>query len=249
MKAVVSPAKKLNEKRIFPENLNFTEPEFKQEATRLVKHLKKLTPSQLADLMGISEKLAELNYKRFREWNPEGAYPAVFLYDGDTYKGLDIESYPPEKLNQLQEKVRIISGLYGILRPLDLIMPYRLEMKTPLALNGYPDLKAFWRDKVTSFLREDLQGEPLVNLASKEYFEVIDEKKLNAPVIHVDFKDYKGGKYKTIGLLAKRARGNMARWIAENHVQTPEELKKFNGLGYQYNPEMSSENQLVFTRK
>ncbi len=248
MKAVVSPAKKLNEKRNFPEKLNFTEPVFKEEANRLVEHLKKLSPSDLADLMGISEKLAELNYKRFQEWITDGAYPAIFLYDGDTYKGLDIESFPPGHLDKLQDKVRIISGLYGVLRPLDLIMPYRLEMKTPLALNGYPDLKSFWRDKVTSFLKDDLKGEPLVNLASKEYFEVIDEDKLNAPVIHVDFKDFKGGKYKTIGLLAKRARGNMARWIAENNINSAEELKNYTGLEYRYNEEMSSGNHLVFTR-
>jgi len=248
MIAILSPAKKLNEKVSFPEHLDYTEPVFKEKAEKLVAYLRQLTPEEIAVLMGISDKLARLNYERFQQWTAEGRYPAVYLYAGDTYRGLDIASFPLEKINNLQKKVRIISGLYGILRPLDLIMPYRLEMKTPLKINGYEDLKGYWKDDVTAFLRNELKGKPLVNLASKEYAEVIDKEKLDAPFIQVDFKEYKDGKYKIIGLLAKRARGAMARWMAENDVENPEDLKAFNLGGYRFAPEMSTENHLVFIR-
>ncbi len=248
MKVVISPAKKLDESRVFPDDLAFTEPVFKEKAEKLVDFLRRLSPRELAGLMGISENLAELNYRRFQEWTKDGAFPAVFLYAGDTYRGLDVESFPGNKWDQLQDKVRIISGLYGILRPLDLIMPYRLEMKTPVKINGAENLYDYWKGDISAFLREDLGGEPLVNLASKEYFQAIDTSRLDAPVVQVDFKDFKGGKYKTIGLLAKRARGNMARWIAENDIQTIDELKEFTGLGYRFNPDLSDGKRLVFTR-
>ena len=199
--------------------------------------------------MGISPKLAELNAERFGQWTTQGSYPAVFLYDGDTYKGLDIETFPPDKLADLQAHVRIVSGLYGLLRPLDLIMPYRLEMKTPLPVEGHKNLQSYWRDTVTEHLRNELQGRPLINLASKEYAAVVDESRLEAPVVHIDFKDYKRGAYRTIGLLAKRARGNMARWIALNKPEKPEELKAFEGLGYRFAPEVSDEHKMVFIRR
>lgn len=249
MIAILSPAKKLNQKRSFPENLPFTEPVFKEKAAQLVERLRKLTPGQLTELMGISPKLAELNAERFGQWTTQGSYPAVFLYDGDTYKGLDIETFPTDKLADLQAHVRIVSGLYGLLRPLDLIMPYRLEMKTPLPVEGHKNLQSYWRDTVTGHLRNELQGRPLINLASKEYAAVVDESRLEAPVVHIDFKDYKRGAYRTIGLLAKRARGNMARWIALNKPEKPEELKAFEGLGYRFAPEVSDEHKMVFIRR
>ncbi len=249
MIAILSPAKKLNEHKPFPENLPFTEPVFIDRAASLTEKLKKFTPEQLTELMGISAKLAELNAERFQQWSTQGSYPAVFLYDGDTYKGLDIETFPTEKLPDLQAHVRIISGLYGILRPLDLIMPYRLEMKTPLPLEGFKNLQSYWRDAVTGLLRKELQGRPLINLASKEYAAVVDESRLEAPVVHIDFKDYNRGAYRTIGLLAKRARGNMARWIALNKPQKPEDLKHFEGLGYRFAPEVSDEHKMVFIRR
>jgi cytoplasmic iron level regulating protein YaaA (DUF328/UPF0246 family) len=248
MKVILSPAKKLNEKAVFPEHLPFTEPVFKEKAESLITYLRKLNPGEIAALMGISEKLAKLNYERFRQWNTEGTMPAVWLYAGDTYRGLDINTFPLEKIDQLQEKVSIISGLYGILRPLDLIMPYRLEMKTPLKIKGYNDLKDYWREEITNFLKEELKGKPLVNLASVEYAEAIDKEKLDAPFVQVDFKENKDGKYKIIGLLAKRARGAMARWIAENDIDNVEELKAFSVGGYRFSDEMSSENHLVFVR-
>jgi len=248
MIAVVSPAKKLNTKAVFPENLPFTEPLFKAKAAYLADYLRKLSPAELQSLMHISDRLARTNYERFQQWEEQGSVPAVFLYNGDTYRGLDIASFPPDKLADLQDHVRIISGLYGLLRPLDLINPYRLEMKTPLKTAVAGDLYEFWRDDVTDALREQLQGQPLVNLASKEYAQVIDKERLDAPFIQVDFKDLHNGRYKTMGLYAKRARGNMARWIALNKPEKPEDLKAFDGLGYRFNPEMSSENHLVFTR-
>ncbi len=248
MKAIVSPAKKLNEKAVFPEDLKFSEPVFIAEAQKLMEKLRRMTPQEIAEFMEISDKMAEENYRRFQAWTPEGQIPAVYLYNGDTYRGLDINSFPTDKLENLQNSLRIISGLYGILRPLDLISPYRLEMKRVLAADGYKDLQSFWRDRITRFLREDLNGEPLVVLSSKEYASAVDFDKLGAPVYFVDFKDNRNGKLRTMGLFAKRARGNMARWIAENNITEPGDLKAFDGLGYQYNPELSAENRLVFVR-
>jgi len=248
MKAILSPAKKLNEKSVFPEDLSYTEPVFVDKAAKLVEVLRKFRPQDIAELMEISDKMAEMNYERFQQWDKQGEYPAVFLYNGDTYRGLDIKTFPKDKLDKLQEKVRIISGLYGILRPLDLIMPYRLEMKRKIGADGAADLYEYWRDAVTDYLNKDLEGEPLVVLASKEYANVVDRKKLDAPVIDVDFKDNRNGKLRTLGLFAKRARGAMARWIAENDIRDPEELKAFDGLGYRYNPEMSTNDKMVFVR-
>ena len=248
MKAILSPAKKLNEKAVFPEDLSYTEPVFIDKAAKLVEVLRKFRPQDIAELMEISDKMAEMNYERFQQWDKQGEYPAVFLYNGDTYRGLDIKTFPKDKLDKLQEKVRIISGLYGILRPLDLIMPYRLEMKRKIGAGGAADLYEYWRDAVTEFLNKDLGGEPLVVLASKEYANAVDRKKLDAPVIDVDFKDNRNGKLRTMGLFAKRARGAMARWIAENDIRDPEELKAFDGLGYRYNPDMSTGDKMVFVR-
>ncbi len=248
MKAILSPAKKLNEKAVFPEDLSYTEPVFIDKAAKLVEVLRKFRPQDIAELMEISDKMAEMNYERFQQWDKQGEYPAVFLYNGDTYRGLDIKTFPKDKLDKLQEKVRIISGLYGILRPLDLIMPYRLEMKRKIGAGGAADLYEYWRDAVTEFLNKDLGGEPLVVLASKEYANAVDRKKLDAPVIDVDFKDNRNGKLRTMGLFAKRARGAMARWIAENDIRDPEELKAFDGLGYRYNPDMSTDDKMVFVR-
>ncbi len=248
MKAILSPAKKLNEKSVFPEDLSYTEPVFADKAAKLVEVLRKFRPQDIAELMEISDKMAEMNYERFQQWDKQGEYPAIFLYNGDTYRGLDIKTFPKDKLDKLQEKVRIISGLYGILRPLDLIMPYRLEMKREIGVDGAADLYEYWREAVTEFLNKDLEGEPLVVLASKEYANVVDRKKLDAPVIDIDFKDNRNGKLRTLGLFAKRARGAMARWIAENDIRDPEELKAFDGLGYRYNPEMSTDDKMVFVR-
>ncbi|NPA42542.1 MAG: peroxide stress protein YaaA [Chlorobi bacterium] len=248
MIAVISPAKSLNENAYFPENLPFTQPLFTDKAARLVARLKKMTPSELAGLMKISDKLAALNAERYDRWSGEGAYPAVYLYAGDTYKGLNIGTFPLEKIPSLQNKVRIISGLYGLLRPLDLIEPYRLEMKTPVGAEGAENLYEYWKDDVTARLREELNGEPLINLASKEYASVIDREKLGAPVIDVEFKENRDGKLKTIGLFAKKARGHMARWIAENDIRTPEELKAYNGLSYRFVPELSDSRKFVFVR-
>jgi len=248
MIALISPAKKLNEKAVYPENLPYTQPVFTDKAERLVERLRKYSPEQLKELMGVSERLARLNYDRFREWTPEGRYPAVYLYAGDTYRGLNIKDFPPEKLPRLQDKVRIISGLYGLLRPLDFISPYRLEMKTPLQTGQHANLYAYWKEDITRRLNEELQGQPLVILASKEYADAVDRKKLKSPVIDIVFKDNRNGKLRTIGLFAKQARGAMARWIAENDIDRPEDLKKFTGLGYHYSPELSEPGKMVFVR-
>lgn len=203
--------------------------------------------------MSISDKLAELNYTRNQEWRlpftPANARQAVFAFNGDVYVGLDAYSITTDKLPVLQEKLRILSGLYGILKPLDLMQPYRLEMGTNLAVGKSKNLYEFWKKTLTDALNKELSKDELViNLASKEYAEAIDFKALKGKVIVPEFKDYKDGKLKIISFFAKKARGLMTRYIIDNNCETLEDLKGFQADNYRFDQSLSKGNKLVFTR-
>lgn len=252
MKIVISPAKSLNYETVVP-TTEFTEASFLKQAETIQKTLKKKKPKQLMELMEISEKLAELNWQRNQDWalpfSLENARQAVFAFDGDVYTGLDVYSLPTEKLSVLQDKLRILSGLYGLLKPLDLMQAYRLEMGTSMAVGTKKNLYEFWKKTITDALNKELENEELfINLASNEYFSAVDVKKLKVPVITPEFKDYKDGQLKMISFFAKKARGLMVRYIIDNNVETLEELKNFNYEGYAFDANLSTDKKLVFTR-
>ncbi len=252
MKIVLSPAKKLDLKSKYP-NYDYTVPVFIEDAAKLIEVLKQKSPEEIKELMKLSDNLANLNWERYQNWSKfhttDTARPAIFTFNGDVYEGLDIKSFNEADLFKANDKIRILSGLYGILRPFDLIYPYRLEMGTKLEFDGYKNLYEYWRDKITGYLNKDLKkDEVLVNLASQEYFKAIDRKKLDHPVVDIVFKDYKDGDLKTISLYAKKARGMMSKFIVENNIDNIEDLKLFNMGGYQYDENLSEENKLVFTR-
>jgi len=252
MKLVLSPAKSLDLESKVPTKIN-SQACFLAEAERLNKLLKKKSARSLSKLMSISPALGQLNYERNQEWDlpftEENAKQAIYAFNGDVYRGLDAYSIPKEKLDKLQDTVRIISGLYGVLKPLDLIQPYRLEMGTKLPVGKNKNLYEFWRKKVTQTLNEELEdGELFVNLASNEYFKAIDTKELKVPVLSVTFKEFKNGEYKNIAIFAKIARGLMARYIIDTDANTVDDLKGFKYEGYGFDVNQSSETELVFTR-
>jgi cytoplasmic iron level regulating protein YaaA (DUF328/UPF0246 family) len=255
MLAVISPAKSIDfEKTVSTQK--FTMPEMLVKAEKLAARLKNMSPAQLSALMDISADLGELNFKRYQEWHqpfaPENAKPAVFIFNGDVYQGLKAETLPEEKLELAQTRVRILSGLYGVLRPLDLIQPYRLEMGTKLKYYKSADLYDFWNPEITKKINEALAesgSKVLVNLASNEYFKSIDKKKLKATIVTPDFKDLKNGEYKMISFFAKRARGLMTRFILENNITQPADLEAFDREGYAFNPRLSKPANPVFTRE
>lgn len=252
MKIIISPAKSLNFEKELPTNL-FSKSAFLKESKIINDIIKQKSPKQLSELMDISDKLAELNWNRNRDWktpfNQNNARPAIFAFDGDVYTGLDAYSIPSEKLDILQNKVRILSGLYGLLKPLDLMQAYRLEMGTKLAIGENRNLYDFWKNNLTNSLNKELKkGELFINLASNEYFSAIDTKTLKVPVITPEFKDYKNGKLKIISFFAKKARGLMVRYIIDTNAETVEDLKEFNYEDYQFDASLSNGKQLVFTR-
>jgi len=252
MKIVLSPAKSLNFEKVVP-TLSFTEPQFLKEAATIQRTLKKKKPKVLSQLMDISEKLAELNWQRNQEWDTpftlQNSRQAVFAFDGDVYTGLDVYSLPLDKLSFLQDKLRILSGLYGLLKPLDIMQPYRLEMGTSMAIGKNKNLYEFWKKTITKTLNSELEkGELFINLASNEYFSAVDSKTLKVPIITPEFKDYKDGKLKMISFFAKKARGMMVRYIIDTNAETIEDLKGFNYEGYAYDANLSKGNTLVFTR-
>lgn len=253
MKIVISPAKTLDFERELPTS-EYSQPLFLEQAERLNKILARKKPKSLVKLMGISDSLAELNWERNQNFNtpfhPENARPAVYAFDGDVYQGLDAYTIPAGKLPVLQQNLRILSGLYGLLRPLDLIQPYRLEMGTRITIGRKKSLYEFWKKQLTTALNEELkEGEMFVNLASKEYFGAIDEKALKVPVITPVFKDWKNDSLKVIGFFAKKARGSMVRYLLDTGAESLEDLKGFNYDGYSYSREHSlKENQPVFIR-
>jgi len=252
MKLVISPAKSLNYDSKLPTGFS-SESCFLNEAKELNTLLKKKSPKALSELMHISPKLGALNYERNQNWSlpfsSENARQAIYAFDGDVYRGLDAYSISEEKLDILQDTVRIISGLYGLLKPLDLIQPYRLEMGTKFPVGKNKNLYEFWQKKITTALNDEMhEDELLVNLASQEYFKAIDVKALKAPLIHVDFKEFKNGQFKTIAIFSKRARGLMTRHIVETNAKSIGDLKTFNAERYAFDANLSTENKLVFTR-
>ena len=254
MKIVVSPAKSLNFKDN-PPTKRATQPKFIEEAQTLNKKLERKTKAEVAKLMSISDKLADLNYQRYKDFKApftkKNARPAIYTFDGDVYTGIDAYTIPTEKLDRLQDTLRILSGLYGILRPLDLMQAYRLEMGTKLKSGRTNDLYEFWGNKLTDALNDELKdGELFLNLASQEYFKSVRTEKLKVPVITPIFKDYKNGKLKIISFYAKKARGLMTRYILDKDVHTLEGLKGFDYENYGFSEKYSDleKNELVFVR-
>lgn len=252
MKIVISPAKSLNFETPAPTSLH-TQNLFLDKAERLSTVLKKKSAKSISKLMHISDNLGQLNYERNQAWslpfNLENAKQAIYAFNGDVFRGLDVMSLPTDKLPQLQDKLRIISGQYGLLKPLDLMQAYRLEMGTKLKVGRKDNLYQFWGSEITKALNNELEEDELfVNLASNEYFKAIKPKELKVPVITPIFKDLKNGQYKTIMTFAKLARGYMVRYIVENNIDTIEGLKGFDSEGYGFDANLSTETELIFTR-
>jgi len=250
MKIILSPAKKLNEE-IFDYSGECSEPKFLEQSQKLINIAKKLSRNDISSLMKISDNLSELNYIRFQSWKKEEikkGKASVFMFEGEAYRGLDIHSFNSSEIESLNNKLFILSGLYGILKPLDKILPYRLEMGIKLKNPKGKNLYDYWKKELTNYIDKQLNNEPLVNLASKEYSSVIDFKLLKSPVIQVDFLQEKEGVYKNIAVYSKRARGLMTAFIAKNDIEKVEDMKAFSSEKYYYNNELSKENHLVFTR-
>ena len=252
MKIVISPAKSLNFESDLPTQ-NFSEASFLKESRQVKKKIKKLKPKDLSVLMDISDKLAELNWERNQSWktpfSADDSRPAIYAFDGEVYTGIDAYTIPMDKMEDLQNRLFILSGLYGLLKPLDLIQAYRLEMGTSISIGESKNLYAFWKTTITKALNKSLsKGEFLLNLASTEYFSAVDTKLLNAKVITPEFKDYKDGNLKMISFFAKKARGLMVRYIIDTNAQTIDDIKGFNYEGYAFDANLSSDSKLVFTR-
>ncbi|MBB3061606.1 peroxide stress protein YaaA [Microbulbifer rhizosphaerae] len=257
MLIVISPAKTLDYEspiHLLPE-LEVTRPDFLGDSSELIKELRELSPQQISSLMKISDKLGALNYDRFQQWKrpftAKNARPALLAFKGDVYTGLQAENMGKRDFNYAQKHLRILSGLYGLLRPLDLMQPYRLEMGTRFTNARGKNLYEFWDGKITDALNKQLQSlksKELVNLASNEYFKSVRPQALQAEVITPQFRDLKNGQYKMISFYAKRARGTMSRWAIDRRVKKAEELKAFDGDGYRYNAGLSKGNDWVFTR-
>lgn len=252
MKIIISPAKSLDFESKVATSLH-SQPQFLEQSAKLNKKLKTLSKKKLSDFMSISADLAALNYERNQNWQlpftTENAKQAVFAFTGEVFRGIDVNSLDSEKLPILQDRLRILSGLYGLLKPLDLIQPYRLEMGKKLKVGRTENLYKFWGDKIANALNEELNTDDLlVNLASSEYFKAVNQKVLKVPMITPVFKDFKNGQYKTIMTFAKKARGLMVRYIVENNITTIDGLKGFDIENYRFSEEMSTETELVFTR-
>ena len=253
MKIVISPAKSLDFETKLPTK-KFSMPDFLDESKAINDSLKKRSPSDLKSLMSISDKLADLNWNRNNNFktpfNPENARPSIFTFDGDVYSGIDAFTLNPEQILKSQDSLWILSGLYGVLKPLDLIQAYRLEMGTKLNVNGSDNLYDYWRDKITQKINEEITKDELfINLASNEYSSVINKKELKTTMTSPVFKDFKNGKLKIISFYAKKARGLMVRYILDNDLKNINDLKGFNYAGYSYNEAESEKVQeLVFVR-
>ena len=255
MLAILSPAKSLD----FDSDMTtkkLSQPEFVAESTELIGNLRRFEPAQLASLMHISDNLADLNHERYAQWEPEfdrsTARPAALAFKGDVYLGLEAYGFSEEDVAFAQDHLRILSGLYGVLRPLDLMLPYRLEMGRKIDTVRGKNLYEFWGNTITEGLNNQFQGKEnkyLINLASNEYFKVIKPELLQAEIITPHFKDYKNGDYKVLGVYAKKARGMLSRYIIKHRIEEPEAIKQFSEDGYRFDAAMSSEYDWVFTRK
>jgi cytoplasmic iron level regulating protein YaaA (DUF328/UPF0246 family) len=252
MKIVISPAKSLDYETALPTK-KYTQPAFLEQSQIVHTAVKEKSPAELRALMHISDMLAELNWQRNQDWKTpftaKNARPAIYAFNGDVYIGLDAYTIPSTKINKLQDSLRILSGLYGLLKPLDLVQPYRLEMGTHLPVGEHKNLYEFWKPTITEALNNELkEGELFVNLASKEYFDAIDTKALKVPVVVPEFKDYKDGELRMVSFYAKKARGMMVRYIIDKNVKTLNGLKGFDYDGYAFDAKLSKGNTLVFTR-
>ena len=254
MLALISPAKTLDYESALPTDLH-TLPRLLEHSQQLIDVSRKLSATDIANLMSVSEKIAKLNVDRFHDWqsdfNFSNARQALFAFKGDVYTGLDAYNLNDQKFEYAQKHLRMLSGLYGVLRPLDLMMPYRLEMGTKLHNSRGHNLYEFWGDKITNLINDDLEqanSELLVNIASDEYYKSVIERKLKAEIIKPVFLDQKNGKYKVISFYAKKARGLMARYIIENQLSKVEDLKSFNSDGYYFDANSSLQGELVFKR-
>lgn len=252
MKLVLSPAKSLDFESKVPSQFT-TEALFLNESERINKLLRKQSVKKLGKLMNISNDLSALNYQRNQDWQlpfPENeSRQAIYAFNGDVYRGLDAYTISEDKLENTQNTVRILSGLYGLLKPFDLIMPYRLEMGTKFPVGKSKNLYEFWKEKITDALNREMEeNEILLNLASNEYFKAIAAKSLKGNLIQVDFKEFKNGQYKTIGFFAKYARGLMARFIIDNSINDLDGLKTFDLENYAFDTNLSEGNNFVFTR-
>ena len=242
MKILISPAKSLDFQKSLPTE-RFTKPNFIDEAIHINSILNKKSPKALQKLMNISEKLAQLNWDRNQKFSlteskKQKKRAAIFAFNGDVYSGFDIYTLPEEKIDKMQTQLRILSGLYGMLRPLDQIQPYRLEMGTKISIGSNNDLYSFWKKKITEQLKDELKKDELVvNLASREYFSVIDSDLISNTIVSPEFKDFKDGKLKIISFFAKKARGMMARYLIEQNTSSLEDIHSFSKDGYYYSDE------------
>ena len=255
MLLIISPAKTLDYET--PAHTSqFTEPDFLDQSTLLIEQLRQLSPAQIGSLMSISDKLAQLNAARFQAWSlpfdQDNAKQAVLAFKGDVYTGLAAETLNNQQLTFAQQHLRILSGLYGLLRPLDLMQAYRLEMGTRFTNARGKDLYQFWGSLITEQLNKELAGQKtrvLVNLASNEYYKAVQPGNIDGEIITPVFKDWKNGQFKIISFYAKKARGLMCRYVIDRGIKQPEKLKEFDYEGYAYNPAMSSGGEWVFTRE
>ena len=253
MLMIISPAKTLDYESPLATETH-TQPDFLDDACELIDQLKELEPHQVSNLMSISDKLGQLNAERFQSWHtpftPDNARQAVLAFKGDVYTGLDAESFSSGDFSFAQKHLRILSGLYGLLKPLDLMQPYRLEMGTRFENTRGKDLYAFWGSKITDALNQLLASDDkvLVNLASNEYFKSVQKKHLDARLVTPQFKDWKNGQYKMISFYAKKARGLMCRYAIQNRITQADDLKGFNLDGYYFSEDQSDNNNWVFLR-
>ena len=255
MLTVISPAKTLDFESK-PATPRFTQPQFLDHSQELIEQLREFSPAQISELMHVSDKIGGLNAARFGSWTPaftpENAKQAIYMFNGDVYEGIDPHTLHPQHIHYLQQHVRLLSGLYGLLRPLDLMQAYRLEMGTPFANSRGKNLYEFWGDRLTTLLNHTLQQQAsttLINLASQEYYKALHPQAIHANIITPVFKDQKNGQYKIISFYAKRARGLMVRYAAQHQISQPEQLKHFDYEGYAYNEAASSDNEWVFLRQ
>jgi cytoplasmic iron level regulating protein YaaA (DUF328/UPF0246 family) len=253
MKILLSPAKSLDYKSELPTS-KISEGCFLNEAQNLNNILREKSPNELSELMSISHSLGDLNYQRNNIWSLpfsiKNARQSIYAFSGDVYRGLDPYTIDEGKIEFMQNSVRIISGLYGLLKPLDLIQPYRLEMGTKMQVDNNKNLYEFWRRKITTQLNSELdENEPVLNLASNEYFKAIDRKVIETAIYTANFKQLKNGGYKTIAIFSKKARGMMTRYIIDNHITDISDLKSFDYDGYLFHESLSSKREFVFTRQ
>lgn len=255
MLLLISPAKTLDFETPAP-TIEYTQADFLKQSKQLISELRALAPHDISTLMNISDKLGLLNFDRFAAWKtpfkPANAKPALFAFQGDVYTGMSAERFSPEDIQFAQQHLRILSGLYGLLRPLDLIQAYRLEMGTGFANSRGKNLYEFWGETITQAINKQLKALSstwVINLASNEYFSAVKPKLLNANIITPVFKDKKNGQYKIISFFAKKARGMMSAYIIQNRISDPEAIKAFNVAGYSFNPALSKGNDWVFTRE